>query len=134
MREFRFRAWKNDVRVPDGAFLIYPDGEITLLDPEERAYCYDAGVWLEQYTGLKDKNGREIYVGDIIKTTYLVTDETMQFGRGVIEFEQGVYRICNYFSDRCVWHSELLCRYQDQELEVVGNIHENPELLGEEWC
>lgn len=71
-------------------------------------------ITLEFSTGLKDKNGKEIYAGDIVKCSY--------GGIGVVEF-----RHCAYFvvgddiSDMSNWKGTAY--------EVIGNIHENPELL-----
>ncbi len=68
-----------------------------------------------QYTGLKDKNGVEIYEGDEINTPT---------GIGIVKFENGCYWIVWYPSGKTTLHD---C--QIKHLEVIGNIHENPELL-----
>jgi uncharacterized phage protein (TIGR01671 family) len=75
------------------------------------------------YTGLKDINGKEIYDGDIVKTNIDLI--------GVVSFDLGYYldwikedKILMFNKDIKVW-----CN--DWGLEVIGNIYENPDLLGE---
>lgn len=96
-----------------------------------------------QYTGLKDKNGKEIYDGDIVAFGlgrgfgYDVKD----VHRGVVYYEDGSFRLGDiYSSDGYNELGNVLYEamnvegkfYADAICEVVGNIHENPELLEEE--
>lgn len=73
-----------------------------------------------QYTGLHDKNGKEIYEGDIVKSFFVDTDEA---GNEIYKY---------YIME--VKYDEILCSYKIDKfmnLEVIGNIYDNKELLNE---
>ena len=76
-----------------------------------------------QYTGLKDKNGKKIFEGDIVKAKENRTNDI-----ATISFENGGFIIHPHSGkilERTLWEYW----YNDWDLEVIGNIHENPELL-----
>lgn len=69
----------------------------------------------DQYTGAKDKNGKEIYEGDIIKSDWGYSGNFRNSIWGIVEYESIIYLKCiGTISDN---------------IEVIGNIYENPELL-----
>lgn len=138
-RDLKFRVWNtvlkkyvcpNVVEQKDGLWLN--------LGNEDNLYEF------EQYTGLKDKNGKEIYEGDIVR----LYEHDWWDGKIVkhhknpkIEGNFVVY----YNDDTASFEMENTQPYEDngirgvepfgfasQEYEVIGNIHENPELLGGE--
>lgn len=72
-----------------------------------------------QYTGLTDKNGKKVFEHDLVKA-YDPLDEKSFIG--VVKFFDGSFYICD--TDFCSYY-----RWIDYEVEVIGNIHDNPELL-----
>ena len=108
-REIKFRAWNGEQMVsPD---YITRDG--IGYWREDSIPCYSED--LMQFTGLKDKNGIDIYEGDILKHNKYKTTKDVEWNDGV-GFECWIDN-----------EDELddLIGYQPQCLKVIGNIHEN---------
>ena len=151
MKELKFRIWNNShnefIR-PDYGLIgfCYPlDGRIAALtsnsDPIE-----DCDI--EQYTGLKDKNGKEIYVGDILEFDKDFDDNAQRyvpfFDEKLAAFGFKIYGYQDYISESGSEEFEpemsLIGEMENYEREeiilytehisIIGNIHENHELLG----
>lgn len=75
---------------------------------------------LMQSTGLKDKNGVEIFEDDVVKLKYTIAND-LEFFK-VNQFRGGAWRIDNSRRGSGLW-------LRNEDCEVIGNIHENPELL-----
>lgn len=86
-----------------------------------------SNVILLQYTGLKDKNGVEIYEGDIIRNGYPLSDDSTDIAE--IQFYRGGFmmHLKNYFGHRDIERHDG----DSEKHEVIGNIYEDKELLDE---
>lgn len=113
MREIKFRAWDLVNVVED----VSIDGKYWFKENNgQRGGYYDVQVYpLMQYTGLKDKNDKEIYEGDI-----LTNNQVVEF----LEDLGGWYAMPYRMRLDRYWLKE-----EGGGMEVIGNIYENPELL-----
>lgn len=123
MREIKFRVWNEEFKLFDTLLKddYYGDGNIGFVD------CFvgnEEDIW-EQFTGLHDKNGREIYEGDVVKV-YGFSKVTV----GKVIYED-YYFTLDGFCDTGTDRPEMAFSEGEFEVnyEVIGNIHENPELL-----
>ena len=127
MRTIKFRVW-----YPEWKKFVYFDqlhlfwdahaGGYRLVSNQETNepyYHFDPThqIIIQQFTGLKDKNEKEIYEGDIFKSKEYKWDP--------VEFKNGMFQV-NLRGARIYPLYELFENYND--VEVIGNIHQNPEL------
>ncbi len=146
-REIKFRAWHKAekkicevttinfedkfaflVGIKPGEDTYYPDSRMTIIAPKNGRCVSFNEIELMQYTGLHDKNNKEIYEGDIIRCIPKV-----EFYR-VVTFIKSKYWLINNKSNNSDIQFPLEVVYTSHnESEVIGNIYENPELL-EDIC
>lgn len=146
-REIKFRAWDKEQHVMVYDIAVYDGGGHigfsinTALkhygDKAENLDCGDGNGWLwvmsnfhlMQYCGLKDKHGVDIYEGDLFK------DETGDFSHLLCEWDSKgcCFAINGYgkeeFSGQSYIEQHALLLSNSEEIEIIGNIHSNPELL-----
>ena len=127
-REIKFRVWDIELHMWINNIGMGKDN--TLCKGTEKRFA------VMQYIGLKDKNGNEIYEGDILCNDEYQTWEW----RGVVKFSHGVFGaewLSNVKSQSMVgsWGQKHNLRKLDDDIIerqiVIGNIYENPELLTE---
>lgn len=122
MRELKFRAriknyncYADVLGFEQGKlFVQFQSGERA----QHRLYVPIEDCVLEQYTGLKDKNGKEIYEGDIVEYDwYITSDKAAYRTKERVTFDDMGARLGNDRIRNC------------SNVEVIGNVHENADLL-----
>ncbi|MCK8628198.1 YopX family protein [Fructobacillus cardui] len=133
MREIKFRAWdeKRKHYIGNWEYVINPDDGKVLeqvgYDPEYEKFSVNYNAVAEQYTGLHDKNGNEIYEGDIVNLHVVVLSPDDKVG--YIEYRPKFGYCINF--GKSIARQEYWASNDKHTIEVIGNIHDNPELLEE---
>lgn len=139
MRKIKFRAWDKTMNM-----MIYQDDtefefrltgkgievdDLTFVDTAFNEKHEDIDCEVMQYTGLKDKNGKEIYAGDICRWRDLETfnDEILEDIFVVVWNDEKLGWYTQNEDGNFVY--ELYEYTDDRDLEVIGNIYENADLL-----
>lgn len=128
-REIKFRMWNNVTSKPDASRMFY-DTEQVMECLKQQIY-FDSGHILGydhigdgnafmQFTGLLDKNGKEIFEGDIVKCFEDLDIEEIEH-IAVVEFTDAQFVLADIEQPE-TWPF-------DNRTEIIGNIHENPELI-----
>jgi len=126
MREIKFRAWDKELKffTSTSQYFVEFDGSawFNLGTADHQDYLVDQSskLVLMQYTGLKDKNGKEIYSGD------LLAFESAEWRRNPAK-DDYIFQVEQ--SETGEWVGAGICTECATYCEIIGNIHENPELL-----
>jgi len=127
MRTIKFRCWDTENKLDDGRNIMwYQDDQcITIGD------CYRIGTRegnvLMQFTGLKDKNGKEIYEGDVLKL--VVYNNIGKHSIRIVSFDKGCFGFIDNTGKFFPLGIIIGNKGNEKIFEVIGNIHSNPELL-----
>ena len=112
----KFRAWlKNDKEMIDVDEIHFDNGQLDFIGDAITLMRKADEIELMQSTGLFDKNGQEIFEGDVVKCSGLL---------GIIKSFKAMW-ICSFVK----YSNYQKVGFFAKEIEVVGNIYENPELL-----
>lgn len=120
MREIKFRCWeKNEKMLVPVLDICWQDKTVQMpaLDGESIWGSHFEQVELMQFTGLKDKNGKEIYEGDII--------------RWFNSYNEAMVEVIEWETSKAAFYIPGRGYPKNSEIEIIGNIFENPELLEE---
>lgn len=133
MREILFRAKRIDYdKFPkeewwiEGNAFVHDDGRTVDISTGTEKFSINKRVIPEtlcQYTGLTDKNGKRIWENDIVRI-----ENSMDEGIGNIEFYGGMW----YVEGKPSNGMYDILEYDDADVEVIGNIFDNPELMKEQ--
>ncbi|WP_076634778.1 YopX family protein [Lactiplantibacillus plantarum] len=124
----KFRAWDKVQKVMMVPRDMYTDSDgnifyVEAMGPDGEYDEGDLDVFkLEQFTGLTDVNGKDVYEGDIVKSNYKYSQPKVS----QIIMEDGNSYI---LGEDLATGNEMLVSDHIGEIEIVGNVHDNPELL-----
>ena len=122
----RYRAWHNELgRMMLVKTMFFSAGELEELELNDSIMndyvtAYPDEIELMQSTGLKDKNGKEIFEGDIVKMAKDVYSDLTYYE--IVRHRGGAYRLESNQHGCELWLRHTNC-------EVIGNVYENPKFL-----
>ena len=121
MREIKFRAWHEKLNIM--VYNLSVKNSISeWVDESGKSWCFEENIM--QFTGLHDKNGKEIYEGDVVHGSYGIPPRGVT---SVVEYKESAFVIdtTGHKPESVTLKTGMECL----DLEVIGNIHENPELM-----
>ena len=129
MRDIKFRVWDTEEnKFKETGFMINQYGSLMQYGEFEKMKKISRDRYkILQYTGLKDKEGKEIYEGDISKTEFCL--------KGLVFYDDGGFKLTSERGG--ILNKKIFDELNNDliklnELKVIGNKYENPKLLGGE--
>ncbi|EAC4174376.1 hypothetical protein B0B71_11445 [Listeria monocytogenes] len=117
MRVIEFRAWDKEVKEMDYNPSVIEIWQNKPINEQFRLESEEKLVWM-QYTGLKDKNGKKIFEGDIVDISVYDRLDWSSI-KGKVVFLNGAWLVVD------VGHFAITLQSETNEIEIIGNVHEN---------
>lgn len=123
----KFRAWlKNDGEMIDADEIHWNDGQVDFIGDGITFMRKADEIELMQSTGLKDKNGKEVFEGDVVQFEDCYTEsDFLYINKGIVEWSQGSFTVTN----RDSVEMEDLLDGEILDVAIIGNIYENKDIL-----
>lgn len=142
-RPIKFRAWDKQGKEMFRAVMLSQMGDALIASGRGGSAEIDKDTILMQFTGLLDKNGFEIYEGDVVLIPDEETEKVTDEGQGptdpynhfsIVEYENGTFKFrikesCDIIREGLYSYDEIDEQVGCSELEIIGNVWENPELI-----
>ena len=128
MKKIEFRAWlKREKQMVDIREINFVSEQISFETKDDILFALFDEIELMQYVGIKDKNGKKIFEGDILNICGFIDRDVVEYDNYYVSYVLKSY-------DK---NGEVICitplikysSFNSPKLEVIGNIYDNPELL-----